>query len=98
MNQTSQNGSAAELAMKMHVLALSSDIGAGIVDFDAVAAAVGAAVNLTEAPEDALATLIIDLMQYCEREGIDWEKEVMLAARKHYRQGRGGAGLMRLPP
>lgn len=91
MNQAlQQNGSAAELATKMHVLALGPNIGAGIIDFDAIAAAVGAAVNLTEAPEDALATLIIDLMQYCEREGIDWEKEVILAARKHCRQGAAG--------
>ena len=34
-------------------------------------------VDLTEAPEDAICSLITDLLQYCEREKIDWTQEVM---------------------
>ncbi len=40
------------------------------------------AVDLTEAPEDAVCSLVIDLMQYCEREKVDWTQDVMLRARE----------------
>jgi hypothetical protein len=40
-----------------------------------------AAVNLTEAPEDAVCSLLVDLMHYCERERIDWPNGVMPRAR-----------------
>jgi hypothetical protein len=39
-------------------------------------------VDLTEAPEDAVCSLVIDLLQYCEREKIDWYQEVILRARR----------------
>jgi hypothetical protein len=42
-------------------------------------------VNLTEAPEDAVSSLVIDLLQYCEREKIDWTQDVMSRAREHLR-------------
>ncbi len=42
-------------------------------------------VNLTEAPEDAVCSLVIDLLQYCEREKIDWTQDVMSRAREHLR-------------
>src|SRR5436305_8432901 len=37
-------------------------------------------VDLTEAPEDAVCSLITDLLQYCEREKIDWTQDVMSRA------------------
>ena len=37
-------------------------------------------VHLTEAPEDAVCSLITDLLQYCEREKIDWTQGVMSRA------------------
>jgi hypothetical protein len=35
------------------------------------------AVSLTEAPEDAVCSLVIDLMRYCGRNGIDWQNDVI---------------------
>ena len=49
---------------------------------------IGDVVNLTEAPEDAVCSLVIDLMQYCEHEKIDWTTDVMSRARKRFRSQR----------
>jgi hypothetical protein len=45
-------------------------------------------INLTEAPEDAVCSLVIDLMQYCEREKIDWTQDVMSRVSEHFRGDR----------
>ena len=45
-------------------------------------------VHLTEAPEDAVCSLITDLLQYCEREKIDWTQDVMSRAWQHFRDER----------
>ena len=42
-------------------------------------------VDLTEAPEDAVCSLVMDLMQYCEREKIDWTEDVMSRALQRFR-------------
>ena len=42
------------------------------------------AVDLTEAPEDAVCSLIVDLMHYCERERIDWSNDVLSRARERF--------------
>lgn len=42
------------------------------------------AVNLTEAPEDAVCSLVVDLMHYCDRERIDWSDDVLLRARERF--------------
>jgi hypothetical protein len=42
-------------------------------------------VDLTEAPEDAVCSLVTDLLEYCEREKIDWTEEVMSRAWEHFR-------------
>ncbi len=47
-------------------------------------------VDLTEAPEDAVASLVIDLLQYCEREKIDWTEEVMSRAWERFSSQRAG--------
>jgi hypothetical protein len=76
---------AAELALKAHVLAFAPEILGEMTDGDAVMQEIANAVNLTEAPEDAVCSLVIDLMQYCEREKIDWTQDVMSRARNYVR-------------
>ena len=41
-------------------------------------------VNLTEAPEDAVCSLVIDLMHYCDREGIDWPNDIVARAHERF--------------
>ena len=48
----------------------------------------GDMVDLTEAPEDAVSSLVTDLLQYCEREKIDWTQEVMSRAWEGFRSER----------
>ncbi len=43
-------------------------------------------VDLTKAPEDAVCSLVIDLMHYCEREKIDWTHHVLSRARERFRR------------
>jgi hypothetical protein len=71
---------AAELALKAHVLASDPEMLAHMTHGDAVMQEIADTVNLTEALEDAVCSLVIDLMQYCEREKIDWAEEVMRPA------------------
>ena len=89
-NQVTKNeaAAAAELALKTHLLAFDSEIIAGMTDGAKTMQEIADAVDLTEAPEDAVCSLVIDLMQYCEREKIDWAEDVMLRAREHLRQMR----------
>ena len=79
---------AAELALKAHVLASDPEILAEVTDGDALMQEILDTVNLTEAPEDAVCSLVIDLLQYCEREKIDWNQDVMSRAREHLRRER----------
>lgn len=79
---------AAELALKAHVLAFDPEILAEMTDGDSIMQEMADTVNLTEAPEDAVCGLVIDLLQYCERERIDWNQEVMSRAWKHLRSER----------
>jgi hypothetical protein len=80
---------AAELALKAHVLGSSSEILAEMTGGDRTMQEIAAMIDLTEAPEDAVCGLVIDLLQYCEREGIDWTQDVMSRAREHFRSERG---------
>lgn len=41
-------------------------------------------VDLTEAPEDAVCSLVVDLMHFCQREKIDWMHDVVLPAGKRF--------------
>jgi hypothetical protein len=59
-----------------------------VSDGDKMKQEIAGAVDLTEAPEDAVCSLVIDLMQYCEQEKIDWNQDVMLRARDHLRRER----------
>lgn len=69
---------AAELALKIHYLA--QDPETANVDVDSCLKIIADSVDLTEAPEDAVCSLVSDLMKFCEREKIDWNEEVMSRA------------------
>jgi hypothetical protein len=77
-NSSNKEGSAAaELALKAHVLASNPQILTEMTGGDRMMQQIADMVDLTEAPEDAICSLITDLLQYCEREKIDWTQEVM---------------------
>ena len=75
----------AELALKAYVLLSNPELLVEVGDGDKMKQEIAGSVDLTEAPEDAVCSLVIDLMQYCEREKIDWTQDVMLRAREHLR-------------
>jgi hypothetical protein len=83
-----QEIAAAELALKTHALAFDSEMLAQMTDGDSVMEEIADAVNLTEAPEDAVCSLIIDLMRYCKREKIDWTEDVMSRVKEYLRRER----------
>jgi hypothetical protein len=78
----------AELALKAYVLLSNPELLAEVSDGDKMKQEIADSVDLTEAPEDAVCSLVIDLMQYCEREKIDWTQDVMSRAQKHLRRKR----------
>jgi hypothetical protein len=78
-----QDVAAAELALKVHGLASDPEMLAEMTDGGAAIREIADVVNLTEAPEDAVCSLVTDLLLYCEREKIDWTQDVMSRARKH---------------
>ncbi len=85
-NSLDQEGAeAGELALKAHVLWSNPDIRADMTNEAATRREISGAVDLTEAPEDAVCTLVLDLWRYCEREGIDWTKDVISRAQAHVR-------------
>lgn len=49
---------------------------------------IAGAVDLSEAPEDAVCSLVTDLFHYCERERIDWNNYVVSRARQQFRHDR----------
>lgn len=76
----SKEVAAAELALKTHVLASDPEMLAKMTDRGETMREIADTVNLAEAPEDAVCGLVIDLMQYCERENIDWTQDVISRA------------------
>ena len=88
-NSRNKGGAAAaELALKAHVLGSNPEILAEMTEGDRMMQEIADMVDLTEAPEDAVCSLVTDLLQYCEREKIDWNQEVMSRAREHFRSER----------
>jgi hypothetical protein len=79
---------AAELALKAHVLRSNPEILAEMAEGDRMMQEIAATVDLTEAPEDAVCSLVTDLLQYCEREKIDWTQDVMSRSWDHFRRER----------
>jgi hypothetical protein len=87
-SSTNEEIAAAELALKAHVLASDPLNLAQIPDGERMMQEIADSVELTEAPADAVCSLVIDLLQYCEREKIEWSQEVMSRAREHLRRER----------
>ena len=77
---------AAEFAVKAHVLRSDRHVLANCENGSVVLGQVKAAVDLTEAPEDAICSLVIDLLHYCQREKIDWQRDVMARATKRVKK------------
>jgi hypothetical protein len=76
-SKNNQGAEAAELALKAYILGSTPEILAEMTDGARVMQEIADMVDLTEAPEDAVSGLVIDLMEYCEREKIDWTEDVM---------------------
>jgi hypothetical protein len=83
-----EGAAAAELALKAHVLRSNPQILAEVTEGDRLMREITDTVDLTEAPEDAVCSLVTDLLQYCEREKIDWTQDVLLRAWDHFRGER----------
>ena len=75
-----ESAAAAEFALKAYTI--ESDPEAFGVKPTAIRQ-IAESVDLTEASEDAVCSLVIDLMHYCERAEIDWGVDVV--ARAHDR-------------
>jgi hypothetical protein len=88
VKEEEEGAAAAALALKAHVLASDPEILAEMPEGDRMMQEIAATVNLTEAPEDAVCGLVIDLLQYCELENIDWTQDVMSRAWEHLRHER----------
>lgn len=88
VKEDEESAAAAELALKAHVLKSDPEILGEMTDGDRIMQEIANAVDLTEAPEDAVCSLVVDLLQYCEREKIDWTEEVMSRAWEHLRRER----------
>lgn len=89
--KNSRNGegaAAAELALKTHVLAFDPEFLAEMTKGDRMMQEIADKVDLTEAPEDAVCSLVIDLLDYCERQKIDWTEDVMSRAWERFRSER----------
>lgn len=74
-----------QLALKTYALASDSEILAKIPGGGETMQRIAEMVDLTEAPEDAICSLVIDLLRYCEKENVDWTQDVMSRARKRFR-------------
>jgi hypothetical protein len=83
-----KRAAAALIALKAHVVASTPEIPAEINEGHGTMQRIAQSVDLTEAPEDALCSLVIDLMHCCEREKIDWTRDVMSRAWEHFRSER----------
>lgn len=82
-----EGAAAAELALKAYTLSNSA-----ILDVDAerheIMRGIAESVDLTEALEDAVCSLVIDLMHFCEREKINWNDDVLSRARNRFKSER----------
>ena len=79
---------AAELALKAHVVGSVPEMLAELTEGESAIREIADMVDLTEAPEDAVCSLVIDLLHYCEREKIDWTQDVMLRSWQRFRSER----------
>ncbi len=82
-----EDAAAAELALKAYTLR-DPEVLHQLADGDRIMHRIAESVDLTEAPEDAMCSLVIDLMHYCDREKIEWSGEVVSRARERYESER----------
>jgi hypothetical protein len=80
--------SAAELALKAHAIAADDELICDLPEGDMLKRNIGDAVNLMEAPEDAVCALVTDLLHYCDQHKIDWTEDVMSRAQEDFRRER----------
>lgn len=86
--RSNQAAAAAEFALKAHVLGSNPEILAEMIEGQRILQEIADVVDLTEAPEDAVCSLVADLLQYCEQEKIDWTQDIMSRAWEHFRSER----------
>jgi hypothetical protein len=72
-----EGAEAAEFALKAYSLEFTPEC---VSKLGKLRQQVADSVDLTEAPEDAVCSLVIDLMHYCNREKIDWTNDIVLRA------------------
>jgi hypothetical protein len=75
---------AAEFAVKAYVLKSNPRLLVDTAKGGMTLREIEDAVDLTEAPADAICSLVADLLKYCKREKIDWDQEVMLRAMEQF--------------
>lgn len=83
-NSLDRGAEAGELVLKAHVLWSNPGIRKEMTDEALVRKEIASAINLIEAPEDAVCSLVMDLLSYCEREKIDWAEDVMARAEERF--------------
>ena len=76
-----QNPAAVEFALKAY--SVGSDRRRFDVD-DGAIEPIAVSVDWAEAPEDAVCSLVVDLMHYCERANIDWRTDVIPRVRERF--------------
>jgi hypothetical protein len=81
---SNNNAAAAEFALKSYIADGTPEILADILAGPKPMQEVRHAVDLTEAPDEAVCSLVVDLMHYCHRERIDWPNDVLLRARARF--------------
>ncbi len=83
-HRSNRNAAAAELALKSYIAESTPEILAQIPAGGKLMQELRAAVNLTEAPEDAVCSLVVDLMHYWQRERIEWAEDIVRRARRRF--------------
>jgi hypothetical protein len=75
---------AAELALKIYALNSDFELRRKFAEGERLMQRAAELVALREAPEDAVCSLVLDLMHYCKREDIDWPSDVIDRARSRF--------------
>jgi hypothetical protein len=79
-----KGAAAAELALKIYSLNSDSELLRNFGEKERLMQCAAELVELREAPEDAVCSLVLDLMHYCKREEIDWASDVIGRARSRF--------------
>lgn len=79
-----ESAAAAELALKVYSLNSDFELRRNFGEGKHLMQCAAELVELREAPEDAVCSLVLDLMHYCKREEIDWAGDVIARARSRF--------------